>query len=67
MKFGIEPRVWEGDKILSLVYHDKKSRRRCVEPDKDFAAIMSGIKQEAQRSLLSARNYSTSDSRQLHH
>jgi hypothetical protein len=60
MKFEIEPRVWEGDEILRLVYHDKKTVHKCIEPDKDFAAIMSGIKQEAQKKLLSARNYSTS-------
>ncbi len=67
MKFEIEPRVWEEDKILSLVYNDKKSGHRLIEPDKDFAAIMNGIKQEARKRLLSAHNYSTSTSRQLHH
>ena len=67
MKFEVEPRVWEGDEILRLVYHDKKAVHKCIEPDKDFAAIMSGIKQEAQKKLLSARTYSTSVSGRLHH
>jgi hypothetical protein len=67
MKFEIEPRVWEKDEILSLVYPNKKSRNKCIEPDKDFATIMSGIKQEAQKGLLSAHAYPLSTSRWLHH
>jgi hypothetical protein len=63
MKFEIEPRVWEGDKILSFVYPDKKSIHRCIEPDKDFATIMSEIKREAQKGLLSAHTYPLSTSR----
>jgi hypothetical protein len=66
MKFEIEPRVWEKDEILSLVYPDKKSRNKCIEPDKDFAAIMSGIKREAQKGLLSAHTHSTFTSFRSH-
>jgi uncharacterized lipoprotein YehR (DUF1307 family) len=67
MKFEIEPRGWEKDKILSFVYHDKKSIHRCIEPDKDFATIMSEIKREAQKGLLSAHTYPLSTSRRLYH
>jgi hypothetical protein len=67
MKFEIEPRGWEKDKILSFVYPDKKSKHRCIEPDKDFATIMSEIKREAQKGLLSAYTYPLSTSRWLHH
>jgi len=66
MKFEIEPRVWEGNEILSLVYPDKKSRNKYIEPDKDFAAIMSGIKREAQKRLLSAHVHSKLTSFRLH-
>ncbi len=66
MKFEIEPRIWEGDKILSFIYPDKKSRNKYIEPDKDFATIMSEIKREAQKGL-SAQTYSTSTSFWLHH
>jgi hypothetical protein len=66
MKFEIEPRVWEGNKVLSLVYPDRKSRNRCIEPDKDFAVIMGGIKREAQKDLLSAHIHSNLTSFRLH-
>ncbi len=66
MKFEIEPRVWEKDEILSFIHPDKKPGDKYIEPDKDFAAIMNGIKREAQK-LISAHNYSTSTSRRLHH
>ncbi|MDD5064696.1 MAG: DUF4056 domain-containing protein [Phycisphaerae bacterium] len=67
MKLEIEPRVWEKDEILSLVCPDKKSRNKYIEPDKDFPAIMSEIKRDSQKRLLSARNYPTSITRRLHH
>jgi hypothetical protein len=67
MKFEIEPKVWEEDKILSFVYPDKKSRNKYIEPDKDFATLMSEVKREAQKGLLSAHNYFTPASRRLHH
>jgi hypothetical protein len=66
MKFEIEPRVWEKDEILSFVYPDKKLRNKYIEPDKDFAAIISGIKREAQRGLLSAHTHSRSTYFRLH-
>ncbi len=49
MRFEIEPQVWEKDKILSIVYHDKKTRNKRIEPDKHFAAIISEIRREAQK------------------
>jgi hypothetical protein len=58
MKFEIEPRVWEGNEILRLVYHDKKAGHKCIEPDKDFAVIMNEIKREAHKALLSAHTHS---------
>jgi hypothetical protein len=67
MKFEIEPRVWEKDEILSFVYPDKKPGDKYIEPDRDFATIMSGIKQEAQKDSLSASNHSSSIFRRLHH
>lgn len=66
MKFEIEPRVWEGDEILSIVYPDKKSGNKYIEPDKDFAAIMSEIKREAQIGLLSGNTYSRPTSFRVH-
>lgn len=67
MKFEIEPKVWEKSEIFSLVCPDKKSRNKYIEPDKDFSVIMDGIKRDSQKRLLSARNYFTSISHQLHH
>ncbi|MDH4239324.1 MAG: DUF4056 domain-containing protein [Phycisphaerae bacterium] len=49
MKFEIEPREWEKDKILSIIYPDKKTRGKCIEPAKHFAAIMSRIMNEAEK------------------
>ena len=49
MRLEIEPREWEKNKILSVVYHDKKTRNKHIEPIKDFAAIMSKIKRDAQK------------------
>jgi hypothetical protein len=59
MKFEIEPRVWEKNEILSLVYPNKNPRNKYIEPDKDFASIMSGIKRETQKGLFSAHIRST--------
>jgi hypothetical protein len=62
MKFEIEPREWEKDRILSIIYPDKKTRGKCIEPAKDFAAIMSRIMQEAEKKYgLYATRSSTND------
>jgi hypothetical protein len=49
MKFEIEPKEWEKGRILSIIYPDKETRGKCIEPAKDFAAIMSHIMQEAEK------------------
>ncbi|MFA5251885.1 MAG: DUF4056 domain-containing protein [Phycisphaerae bacterium] len=67
MKLEIEPRVWEKDEILNIVYQNERAGHKYIEPDKDFPAIMSEIKRESQKRLLSAHNYSTSPARKLHH
>ena len=41
MKFEIEPREWEKDKILSIIYPDKETRGKRIEPVKHFATIIS--------------------------
>jgi hypothetical protein len=49
MKFEIEPKEWEKGRILSIIYPDKETRGKCIEPVKDFAAIMSRIMEEAEK------------------
>ena len=49
MKFEIELREWEKNRILSIIYPDKEARGRRIEPVKDFAAIMSHIMKEAEK------------------
>jgi hypothetical protein len=49
MKFEIEPKEWEKDKILSIIYPDKKTRGKYIEPVKHFAAIMNHITKEAEK------------------
>jgi len=49
MKFELEPREWEKDRILSIVYPDKETRGKCIEPVKHFAAIMTHIMKEAEK------------------
>jgi hypothetical protein len=46
MKFEIEPREWEKDKILKIVYPDGQARKR-LEPAVHFPQIMDYIKKEA--------------------
>ena len=41
----IEPREWEKDKILKIVYPEGGGSR--IRPDKDFAAIMDAMRKEA--------------------
>ncbi len=48
MRFEIEPKEWEADEILSVVYPDERSRRKRLEPAVHFAPIMEHIKKEAQ-------------------
>jgi hypothetical protein len=67
MKFEIEPRVWEGNEILSIIYPDKRARSKYIEPEKDFAVIMGWIKQEAQKDLLPTHIHSKLISFRLHH
>jgi hypothetical protein len=68
MKFEIEPRVWEGDEVLSIVYPDKKSGNKYIEPDEDFAAIMSEIKrEEPYKGLFSAHTYLVPGYHRLYH
>lgn len=49
MEVELEPRVWETNKILSIVYQDDKERKNRIEPDKDFASIMAYIKEDASK------------------
>ena len=49
MKFEIEPREWEKGRILSIIYSDKETRGKYIEPVKHFAAIMSHIIKEAEK------------------
>jgi len=47
VKLEIEPRVHEKNEILSIVYSENGERRKRIEPDIHFAAIMNYIKEEA--------------------
>ena len=47
VKLEIEPREWEKDKILSIVYPDANTRKRRLEPVNHFARIMSYITEDA--------------------
>ena len=49
LKFELEPREWEKDKILRIVYPDTRKRRRRLEPITHFAPIMDYIKKDAVR------------------
>ena len=46
-KFELEPKELERHKILSIVYPDRKERRKRIEPAAHFPAIMANITQEA--------------------
>ncbi len=47
-RFEIEPREWERDKILSIVYPDKKTRKKRIEPARQFGVIMAAIRKQAE-------------------
>ncbi len=49
IKFEIAPHVWEGRKILKIVYHNKNPEHKRIEPIKDFAPIMKEIIQQARK------------------
>ncbi len=49
VRFEIEPREWEKNRILSIVYPKAKDRRKRLEPVIHFAPIMDYIKKEAVR------------------
>ncbi len=49
VKFEIEPRVLEGEKVLSIVYSDSAEGKERIEPAVHFAAIMDYIKEDAIR------------------
>jgi hypothetical protein len=46
-KFDLEPKELQRHKILSIVYPDRKERRKRIEPAAHFPAIMANITQEA--------------------
>jgi len=47
MRFEIEPKEWEKDKILKIVYPEAKTKKKRIEPAVHFAPIMDHIKKEA--------------------
>ena len=47
MKFEVEPREWEKDKILKITYQDRKERKKRLEPAIHLAPIMDYIKEDA--------------------
>ncbi len=47
MKLEIRPREWEKDKILKIIYPDRKDRRKRIEPAIHFAPIMDYISRDA--------------------
>jgi len=49
VKLEIEPREWEKDKILSIVYPGAKTRKGRLEPVAHFARIMNYIEEDAVR------------------
>jgi len=46
-KFELEPKELQRHKILSIVYPDRKGRRKRIEPAAHFAAIMANIMKDA--------------------
>jgi len=48
MRFEIEPRTWEGKKILRIVYRDREKPPKHIEPMKHFSVIVGHIKKEAE-------------------
>jgi hypothetical protein len=49
LKFEIEPREWEKNKILRIVYPDAQERKKRFEPIVHFSSIMDYIKKDAVR------------------
>ncbi len=49
VKLEIEPREWEKNEILKVVYPEKKNRKKRVVPEIHFPAIMSYIENDAIR------------------
>jgi len=49
MKLEIEPREWEKHRILSILYPDRETKGKRIEPVKHFAVIMSRIMEEAEK------------------
>ncbi len=47
VKLEIEPREWEKNKILKVVYPDKKNRKKNIEPSIHLPIIMNYIKNDA--------------------
>jgi hypothetical protein len=47
MRLEIAPKEFERDKMLTIVYPDRKTRRDRLEPARHFAPIMARIRQEA--------------------
>jgi hypothetical protein len=48
MKVEIEPHEWEKNKILRIIYPDKKTRKKVIEPAVHLPIIISQIKKEAE-------------------
>ncbi len=48
VKFEIEPKIWEKNKIFSIVYPDGGKKKR-FEPATQFAVVMDYIRKEAAR------------------
>jgi len=49
VKFKIEPKEWEKEKILRIVYSDDEERKKQIEPAIHFARIMDYIEEDAVR------------------
>jgi hypothetical protein len=47
VKLEIEPREWEKNKILKILYPKKKNRKKRLEPNIHFPVIMNHIKSDA--------------------
>jgi len=48
-RFEIQPREWEKNRILSIVYPDEQTKGKSIEPAKHFAVIMSHIIGQAEK------------------
>jgi hypothetical protein len=47
IRFELEPREWEKDRILKIVYPDEKQRKKRLEPALHFPMIMDHIEKDA--------------------